>query len=67
MAGYAHVTPGGDRCYRFGEYIPLRIQGDKRGEIGIIFRVGTEPGFNTVRVTVDGVGRDLKFQAMSMS
>ncbi|MEZ4698937.1 MAG: hypothetical protein R2834_01295 [Rhodothermales bacterium] len=45
----------------------IKVKTDKRGETGIAFRVGSEPGFNTVKVTVDGVGRDLKFQAMSMS
>ncbi len=45
----------------------IRVKTDKRGEIAVNFRVGGEPGFNTVKVSVDAVGRDLKFQAMSMS
>ncbi len=61
-----YVVELGDGSFDNGKQ-EIKAKTDKRGEIGISFRVGTEPGFNTVKVTVDGVGRDLKFQAMSMS
>jgi hypothetical protein len=60
------VVELGDGSFDNGKQ-EIKVKTDKRGETGIAFRVGTEPGFNTVKVSVEGVGRDLRFQAMSMS
>ena len=45
----------------------VKVKTNLNGE-GIAFlRVGQEPGFNTVRAAVEGVVKELKFQAMSMA
>ena len=59
------VEMGGGRLDN-GE-LSYRGQTDNNGEVGVILAVGTEPGFNTVGAQVDGVARELKFQAMSIS
>lgn len=47
--------------------IELKVDTNSNGEGIAHFRVGTDPGFNTVRAAVDGVVKELKFQAMSMA
>lgn len=47
--------------------LELKVDTNLNGEGIAHFRVGTEPGFNTVRAAVDGVVKELKFQAMSMA
>ena len=45
----------------------IKVNTNPNGEGVALFRVGVEPGFNTVRAAVDGVVKELKFQAMSMA
>ena len=47
--------------------IELKVKTNPNGEGIAHFRVGGEPGFNTVRAAVEGVVKELKFQAMSMA
>ena len=59
------VEMGGGRLEN-GE---LSYQGrtNENGEVGIGLLLGNEPGFNTVGAQVDGVAKELKFQAMSIA
>ncbi len=45
----------------------LKVTTNKNGEGIAHLKVGMEPGFNTVKAAVEGVVRELKFQAMSMA
>ena len=45
----------------------IKVKTNANGEGIALFRVGVEPGFNTVRAAVEGVVKELKFQAMSMA
>ena len=47
--------------------LSYRGRTDDNGEVGVILAVGNEPGLNTVGAQVDGVAKELKFQAMSIS
>lgn len=45
----------------------VKVKTNLNGEGIAHFRVGNDPGFNTVRAAVEGVVKELKFQAMSMA
>ena len=45
----------------------MRVKTNANGEGMALLRVSEDPGFNTVKAAVEGVIKDLKFQAMSMS
>ena len=45
----------------------VKVKTNPNGEGVAHLRVGNEPGFNTVRAAVEGVVKELKFQAMSMA
>lgn len=45
----------------------VKIKTNANGEGVVHLRVGGEPGFNTVKAAVEGVVKELKFQAMSMA
>jgi|GEM_PF-619880 len=47
--------------------IEVKVKTNPNGEGVAHLRVGNEPGFNTVRAAVEGVVKELKFQAMSMA
>ena len=44
-----------------------KVKTDANGDGIVHLKVGTEPGFNTVKAAVEGVVKVLKFQAMSMA
>ena len=45
----------------------IKVKTNGNGEGVTQLRVGKEPGFNTVKAAVEGVVKELKFQAMSMA
>ena len=45
----------------------VKVKTNANGEGIVHLRVGGEPGFNTVKAAVEGVVKELKFQAMSMA
>ena len=45
----------------------VKVKTNNNGEGVVQLRVGKEPGFNTVKASVEGVVKELKFQAMSMA
>ena len=45
----------------------LKVKTNANGDGIVNLRVGNEPGFNTVKAAVEGVVKELKFQAMSMA
>ncbi len=45
----------------------IKVKTNENGEGVVHLKVGTEPGFNTVKAAVEGVMKELKFQAMSMA
>ena len=45
----------------------VRVKTNSNGEGIAHLKVGREPGFNTVKAAVEGVIKELKFQAMSMA
>ncbi len=45
----------------------VKVKTSANGEGIVHLKVGKEPGFNTVKAAVEGVVKELKFQAMSMA
>jgi hypothetical protein len=45
----------------------IKVRTNANGEGIATLRVGGDPGFNTVKAAVEGVVKELKFQAMSMA
>ncbi len=45
----------------------IKVKTNENGEGVVHLKVGTDPGFNTVKAAVEGVVKELKFQAMSMA
>ncbi len=45
----------------------VKVKTNANGEGIVHLKVGKEPGFNTVKAAVEGVVKELKFQAMSMA
>ena len=45
----------------------IKVKTNAKGEGVASLRVGKDPGFNTVKAAVEGVVKELKFQAMSMA
>lgn len=45
----------------------IKVKTNANGEGVALLRVGKDPGFNTVKAAVEGVVKELKFQAMSMA